>query len=73
MKGREEIFGNVIDEKMVLNDIGMIVENEIQNISQFRDNVLIDEYVVMPNHVHMIVVIEPHPSVETRLIASLRG
>ena len=49
-----------------LNHLGQIVEKHIQNIPSFYQNVFIDKYVVMPNHVHMILVLnngENNPSV----------
>ena len=46
------------------NEIGNIVAGEWERTAQIRKNVQLDEWVVMPNHVHGIVVIE-EPSVET--------
>lgn len=42
-----------------LSEIGYIVDLEINRISQIYDNVEINKYVIMPNHIHMIVVLEP--------------
>ncbi|MDD2487755.1 MAG: hypothetical protein PHS92_05295 [Candidatus Gracilibacteria bacterium] len=56
-KNREEYFGKIIDGKMILNDDGRIIENEIINTGIIRDNVIIDEYVVMPDHFHMVLMI----------------
>ena len=42
---------------MVLNKFGQIVFNEIKNISEYKKNVKIDEFIVMPNHVHIIIII----------------
>ena len=41
-----------------LSDIGRVVEKSIINISNIYDAVCVDKYVVMPNHVHMIIVID---------------
>ena len=38
-----------------LSEYGRIVDNEIGKIGTIYDSVLIDKYVVMPNHVHMII------------------
>ena len=40
-----------------LNDFGRITERHIQNIPSFYRNIFIDKYVVMPNHIHMILVL----------------
>ena len=41
-----------------LSDIGEIVEKTIENIPQIYENVRIDKYVIMPNHIHIIMVID---------------
>ena len=40
-----------------LSEIGETVENEITRISSVYRNVVVDCFVVMPNHVHMILVV----------------
>ena len=55
---RECLFGTVADEKIVLNDIGRIVENEWLQTAEIRDNVFTDAYIIMPNHVHGILFIQ---------------
>jgi len=52
-KDRQEYFGEIIDGEMILNEYWKILENEIKNIPIFRKNVILDEYVIMPNHIHM--------------------
>lgn len=49
-----------------LNTIGEIVRKHIENIPGFYQNIFIDKYVVMPNHVHFILVLnngDNNPSV----------
>jgi len=55
--GHECLFGDITDGEMVLNDMGIIVHDEILKTESIRDNIEIDKYVIMPNHVHLIVVI----------------
>lgn len=50
-------FGDVVDEKMVFSDMGKIVFNEWQNNETVRTNVKLDEWIVMPNHLHGIIII----------------
>lgn len=57
-KDRQEYFGEIIDGEMVLNDIGEEIDLEIKNIPIFRKNVILDEYVIMPNHIHIILFLE---------------
>lgn len=55
--GRVPLFGEIIDEEMVLNDFGMIVHEEWLKTAQLRSEVVLveDEFVIMPNHFHGIV------------------
>lgn len=64
-KNRENIFGDVIvgadgcrPAQVALNDFGRIVAEELQKSPRIRKEIVLDQYVVMPNHVHCIVVIE---------------
>lgn len=54
---KRHLFGKIYDGKMYFTDLGSIVENEILNIEMHYQTVRIDKYVVMPNHIHMIIVI----------------
>ena len=49
------IFGEIENNKMILNDNGKIVENEILNSIKIRENWLFHNWIVMPNHVHILV------------------
>ena len=48
-------FGEVIDGEMLVNDIGNIVKEYWLEIPKHFSNFALDEYVVMPNHIHMII------------------
>jgi putative transposase len=54
---RECIFGTVVGNAMQLNAWGDIARDEWLQTSILRTNVDVDSFVVMPNHVHAIVVI----------------
>ena len=54
---RECLFGEIVDGKMRLNEYGQIVQQCWMEIPQHYQNVQLDEYVVMPNHVHGIIII----------------
>lgn len=55
---RQCIFGDVVDDEVFLNTLGCIVETEWHKTAQVRPYVIIDEYVVMPNHFHGILFID---------------
>ena len=49
------IFGAIVGEKCVLNELGGAVEESLKSLGERYDGVEIDEFVVMPNHVHFII------------------
>jgi putative transposase len=51
------LFGNVADDTMRLNDAGRIIEQWWFELNRKLPTAEIDEFVVMPNHFHGIVVI----------------
>lgn len=53
---RQKYFGDIIDNKMVLNKIGTII-NCIFNTIPNHHNVELDIYQIMPNHMHFILII----------------
>ena len=56
-KDRECLFGKIKNGKMILNNAGKIIRNELRKTSEIRKNMKIDYFVVMPNHMHAIVII----------------
>jgi len=54
---RYELFGKIVDETMELNSLGEISHGRWLEIPQHFPNVELDLFVVMPNHVHGIVLI----------------
>jgi len=61
---RKQLFGTIRRGELCSpipylqpSPIGKIVNTEIARLSQIYDAVYVDCYVVMPNHVHMVVVI----------------
>ena len=50
-------FGEIVDGKMILNDYGVIAYNEWGNTPNVRKNVELDVFVIMPNHLHGIIII----------------
>lgn len=41
-----------------LTQIGIVVENSIKGIEKHYQNVFVENYVIMPNHIHMIIRID---------------
>ena len=52
------LFGEVINGEMILNEIGRIVQAVWKEIPQNFSNVGVDSFVVMPNHIHGIIIMD---------------
>lgn len=57
VQGRQCLFGDVTDGVMQWNDAGRIVADTWQWLADQYPHVELDEWVVMPNHLHGIIVI----------------
>lgn len=67
---REHLFGKITvgangcspdigdASKMVLNEFGEIARHEWQKSAKIRSEIILDEFIIMPNHIHGIVIIE---------------
>lgn len=64
---RQCLFGDVIDSAMVLNALGEIVRDEWLHTSAVRSSVTLDAFVVMPNHLHGIIVLDDPPRATRRV------
>ncbi len=54
---RKHYFGNIVNEKMILSNVGVLANvfwNEIKNHSK---NIQLGEFMVMPNHIHGILIL----------------
>jgi hypothetical protein len=52
---RECLFGEIRNGEKELNEIGNIVADEWIKTAVIRHEIILDEYVIMPNHFHGIV------------------
>ena len=58
-KNREFYFGDVVNGKMELSEIGKWAVTQIEKTAIIRQNdVKIPSYVVMPNHVHLLLTVD---------------
>ncbi len=51
-------FGQITNNEMKLNQYGKIAHDEWLNTVQKRKNVSLDVFVVMPNHIHAILILD---------------
>ena len=54
---RKDSFGKIVDAEMNLNQIGLIVEEVGNAIPSHYSYVSIDTYIIMPSHLHGILII----------------
>ena len=73
-QNRECILGEIIGGHMSLSEMGKIVDNEWLKSFDIRDELYLDEYIIMPNHLHAIIVLVNNGlHVETHGRASLQS
>ena len=56
-KDMQHFFGTVINEKMVLSPMGVIAELLWYEIPNRSKDIILGEYVIMPNHMHGILIL----------------
>jgi putative transposase len=64
--GRAPLFGSIRGQGIVLNEYGMIAEEEWRRCKHLRSEVDLGTFVIMPNHLHGIVTIAPHAVTRSR-------
>jgi REP element-mobilizing transposase RayT len=69
-KNKFHYFGEIENGNMLLNEIGLIAHTYWAEIPEHFNNVSLDEFVIMPDHIHGIICIDEkreinRPSVET--------
>ncbi len=60
---RDCLFGDIIEGKIQLNPAGNMIHNWWNQIAQKYLNVELDECVIMPNHIHGIIIVGADPRV----------
>jgi putative transposase len=57
-KDRENMFGEIVNGKMVLNEYGYVVKNYWHDLPNYYKNCISDSFIIMPNHFHGIIQIK---------------
>lgn len=71
-QNREHLFGEIRQGVMELSEMGRIVIDCIERIPRHFPGITIDTYVVMPNHVHILVHIDDPPDARRQGRSMLR-
>ena len=57
--GKAVVGGGALDvPEMRLSALGIIVDDEIKKSAGIYENIKVDKYIIMPNHIHMILIVE---------------
>jgi len=65
-KDRENFFGKIVDDEMILSESGVIADVMWYEIKNHAKNVELGDFIVMPNHVHGIIILnEQNPEQKT--------
>lgn len=64
-KNKQEFFGEIKNNQVYLNDSGQVALKYWIKIPEIYNNVELDEYMIMPNHIHGILIINENKSVGT--------
>ena len=70
-KDRNHFFGEILDKEMYISEIGLFVEDNFKTINDKFDYIKIHEYVIMPNHIHFIAVINQIEEREYQFVKGL--
>ena len=71
--GRKHLFGKIVDGQMILNPIGEIVNAEFLKSFELRKELYLGGYVIMPNHIHAILILDKEESVKEDAKTSAYG
>jgi len=72
-QNRECNLGNIVNTSMILSDFGKIVENEWYKSFEIRSELFLDEFILMPNHLHAIIILEKIKNEKTTNMNGLHG
>ena len=57
-QNRLPLLGRIENSNLILNNAGLMVFNKFEEISDFYPDIIIDKFIVMPNHLHAIMLIQ---------------
>ena len=58
---------------VVLSTAGKLVQNQIHTMSDFYPHILVDHFIVMPNHVHLLLLVQNTETENTPANAAVPG
>ena len=65
---RQPLFGEIVNDEMRLNSLGEVVQRAWEDLPNHYPHVRLGAFVIMPNHVHGIIVLSSNPLVGDGLV-----
>ena len=59
---KRSVFGEIVEGEVILNDVGQMIQDTWEQIPGHYPGCGLDAFVVMPNHVHGIILITAAPT-----------
>jgi putative transposase len=56
--GQRCLFGEIKSKQMILNDAGQFIDKTWRSLPQFYSGIEMDESILMPNHLHGVLIIQ---------------
>ena len=78
-RNKQHLFGSIVGAAtcrphICLSEYGNVVNSAIQNIGMIYSSVAVSHYVIMPNHVHMLIeIVKPGRQVAAPTISTIVG
>lgn len=66
-ENHKQLFGTINNGQMILNEPGKMVNTLLQQIPENYPGTQIDQHIVMPNHIHAIIIIQNVVGVDPRV------
>ena len=57
VQNKEHRFGDIVNGKIILNSAGEMIRKWLSELENKFKNISLDEYIIMPNHIHLIIFI----------------
>ena len=70
-KNRNRYFGKIEEQQSMLSPIGKYMEDNFRMLSEKESEIKITEYVIMPDHIHLILSIENNATKEYQPTAGI--
>jgi putative transposase len=70
---RHNLFSDIINDELHLNIFGNIVDRHWLNLSKYHSHIDLDEYTIVPNHLHGIVTIVESSANSASIAEIIRG